>query len=72
MKNIVKDAVGHFKVLMEHSQREYEPHPIHVLKRMVVPLCHDFEQIIKQGTKSDAWQTLEAIVRECHKLGSGE
>jgi len=71
MKNIVKDAVGHFKVLMDHSQREYEPHQIHVLKRMVVPLL-DFEQIIKQGTKSDAWQTLEAIVRECHKLRSGE
>lgn len=51
MKHFVKEAVGHFKVLMDHSLRDYEPYPVHVLKRMVVPLCQDFERILDQGIK---------------------
>lgn len=70
MKHFVKEAVGHFKVLMDHSLRDYEPHPVHVLKRMVVPLCQDFERILDQGSKNVAWQMLESIVHECHKLKS--
>lgn len=68
MKNFVKDAIGHYEVLLDHTQRDYEPHPIHVWKRMVVPLCNDFERIIKNGTKNDAWQTIEGIVRACSNL----
>lgn len=30
MKNFVKDAIGHYEVLLDHTQRDYEPHPIHV------------------------------------------
>ena len=65
MKNLVKDAIGHFRVLIDHSQRDYEAHPVLVLKRMVMPLCSDFERIIENGTKNDAWRTLEGIVRAC-------
>lgn len=55
MKKFVKDTVGHFEVLIEHSQRPYEPSPPHVLKRLIRPLCRDFERVIEQGTKNDAW-----------------
>jgi hypothetical protein len=57
-------------IVMDHSLRDYEPYPVHVLKQMVLPRCKDFERILDQGTKNDAWQMLESIVRECHKLKS--
>lgn len=68
MKKSVKDTVGHFKVLLDHTQRHYEPQPLHVLKRMVKPLCQDFERILHEGTKNDAWHILEGFVRECRKI----
>lgn len=67
MKKVVKDTVGHFEVLVDHSQRAYEPSPTHVLKRLVRPLCRDFERIIDKGTKNDAWDAIEGFLAVCER-----
>lgn len=69
MKKIVKDTIGHFDVLIDHSQREYEPSSEHVLKRMVRPLCRDFSKVLKRGTKNDAWEVIEGFLKICNILG---
>lgn len=38
------------------------------VKDAIGHFCSDFERIIKHGTKNDAWQTLEEIVRTCKKI----
>jgi len=68
MKKLVKDTVGHFRVLVDHSQRPYESSPEHVLKRMVRPLCRDFSKLRREGTKNDAWETLEGFAEACQML----
>jgi hypothetical protein len=35
MKKFVKDAIGDFRVLLDHSYRPYDVNPPHVLKRIV-------------------------------------
>lgn len=72
MKKFVKDTVGHFEVLVDHSQRPYEPAPTHVLKRLVRPLCRDFERIIEQGMKNDAWEAIEGFLAVCQKRDVGK
>ena len=67
MKKNVKSTISFFRLLLEHSQRGYEPSPDHVLKRMLVPLCTHFSEILAEGTKNDAWDAIEGFVRECEK-----
>lgn len=54
------------KVMVKHSQRPYEPSPVHILKRMVKPLCRDFE-LLEEGTKNDTWQVIEGFSKVCSK-----
>ena len=67
-KPFVKDAVGHFRNLLIHSTREYEPSPEHILKRLLRPLCLDIDHIIKKGTARDAKETLTLFQKECKKV----
>ncbi len=67
MKNFVKRTIGHYRALLEHSLKRREPSPEHILKRLVIPLCQDFNYILQEGTKNDAWIALEGISRECSK-----
>jgi len=67
VKKIVKDTIGHFKVMIKHSQLPYEPSPVHILKRMVKPLCRDFAQLLQEGTKNDTWQVIEGFSTVCSK-----
>jgi hypothetical protein len=60
--------VSFFRLLVEHSQRPYEPSPEHVLKRMLLPLCDHLTEIVTEGTKNDAWDAIEDFVSECHQL----
>lgn len=68
MKNVVKDTIGHFEVLVKHSQRPYEPSPAHVLKRMVYPLCRDFSKLLAEGTRNDAWEAIEGFSKVCRRI----
>ncbi len=67
MKKIVKSTISFFRLLIEHSQREYEPSPEHILKRMLKPLCRNLSEIMEKGTKNDAWEIIEGFARECKK-----
>jgi len=68
MSKNVKATISFFRLLIEHSQRQYEPSPEHVLKRMLVPLCRSFKVIVEKGTKNDAWQVIEGCSRVCERL----
>ena len=67
-KPFVKDAVGHFRNLLIHSIREYEPTPEHVLKRLLRPLCEDLGRITERGTARDARETIISFRKECEKI----
>jgi len=64
VKKVVRSTVSFFRLLIEHSQRGYEPSPEHILKRMLKPLCRNFSEIVERGTKSDAWEIIEGFTRE--------
>jgi hypothetical protein len=66
VKKNVKSTISFFRVLIEHSQKDYEPSPGHILKRMLMPLCEHFE-IVEKGTKNDAWDVIEGFVQECER-----
>lgn len=68
MKKHVKSTVSFFRLLIEHSQRDYEPSPEHLLKRMLLPLCDHLAEIACEGTKNDAWDTIEGFAKECQRL----
>lgn len=68
LKKMSKDAIGKFKVLIDHGLREYEPSPTHILKRILKPLCEELDFIIKDGTKNDAWHVLEGFSKACKKI----
>ncbi len=68
MKKNVKSTISFYRLLIEHSQRPYEPSPEHILKRMLVPLCHGLTEIVENGTKNDAWEVVEGFAQECQKL----
>ncbi len=68
MNKIVKRALGHFKVLIEHSLRPYEPSPEHILKRMVKPLCQDVSAMQKKGTRNDSWEFLQGLAEACRVI----
>ncbi len=68
MKKSVKATISFFRLLIEHSQKEYEPSPEHILKRMLLPLCRNFSEITKEGTKNDAWDAIQGFSQECNKL----
>ncbi|MBU1660246.1 MAG: hypothetical protein KKD28_02090 [Chloroflexi bacterium] len=68
MKKNVKSTISFFRLLVEHSHRDYEPSPQHVLKRMLLPLCDHLTEIVEDGTKNDAWDVVEGFVRECRGL----
>lgn len=63
----MKRAIGHYGALLEHSLKRHEPSPEHILKRLVISLCQDFNYILQEGTKNDAWIALEGFSRECSK-----
>ena len=67
MKKFVKDAIGDFRVLLDHSYRDYEVSPPHILKRIVLPFCEDITKVLEKGTKNDAQQVLEGFAAECGK-----
>ena len=67
MKKNVKSTISFFRLLIEHAQKEYEPSPEHVLKRMLLPLCRHFSETVENGTKNDAWDIIEGFTRECMK-----
>jgi hypothetical protein len=71
VKQVVKRAIGHFGVLIDHALKPYEPSPEHVLKRMVHPLCQDIHNILDRGTKNDAWEVIEGFSRECARISGG-
>ncbi len=64
-KPYVKDAAGHFRNLIIHSLREYEPTPEHTLRRLIQPLCRDIERILERGTARDAHEALTLLHKEC-------
>jgi hypothetical protein len=68
MKKVVKSTISFYRLLIEHSQRPYEPSPQHVLKRMLLPLCANFNTILSQGTKNDSWELLRGFAEECKSL----
>jgi len=68
VKKNVKATVSLFRVLIEHSQKEYEPSPEHVLKRMLLPLCRHFSWIADKGTKNDARDAIQGFSKECRNL----
>lgn len=72
MKKNVKSTISFFRLLIEHSQKEYEPSPEHILKRMLLPLCRGFSEIVATGTKNDAWEVVDGFAQECRKLQSEE
>ena len=67
-RKLVKSTASFFRLLLEHSQRGYEPSPEHILKRMLAPLCQSFAELLQEGTKNDAWDLLERFSRECGRL----
>ncbi len=68
MKKIVKDAIGDFRVLLDHANREYDVSPPHVLRRIARPMCEGINRVLAEGTKNDAWELLEGIASECEKF----
>jgi len=66
-KPFVKDAAGHFRNLIAHSLREYEPSREHVLKRLIKPLCEDISRILDEGTAVDAKEAAELLSKECKR-----
>lgn len=68
MNTIVKRTLGHFKVLIEHSLRPYEPTPEHILKRMIRPICQDVRMMQMKGTKNDSWEFLRGLVEACKAI----
>lgn len=68
MNKNVKSTVSFFRLLIEHSQRDYEPSPEHVLKRMLLPLCEHLTEIVEDGMKNDAWDAIEGFAQVCRTL----
>lgn len=68
MKKIVKSTISYFELLIRHSQKKYEPSPEHILKRMLIPLCGNLDELVKSGTKNDAWELMEGFSKECKRL----
>lgn len=68
MNRIVKRTLGHFKILIEHSLRPYEPTPQHILKRMIMPICQDVRTMQTKGTKNDSWDFLQGLGEECKAI----
>ena len=66
-KPFVKDAAGHFRNLIAHSLREYEPSHEHILKRLIKPLCEDVSRILDEGTAADAKEAAELFSKECNR-----
>lgn len=67
-KPFVKDAAGHFRNLIAHSLREYEPSPEHILKRLLRPLCDDMSRILEDGTAADCKEAVELFSEECRRI----
>jgi len=68
LNRIVKRTLGHFKILIEHSLRPYEPTPQHILKRMIMPICQDVRTMQTKGTKNDSWDLLQGLGEECKAI----
>ena len=66
-KPFVKDTIGHFRNLILHALREYEPSSPHILKRLILPLCRDFKRIVEKGTTKDTKEVLESFLAICQK-----
>ncbi|MEW6095430.1 MAG: hypothetical protein AB1567_02730 [bacterium] len=68
MKKEVKKTISFFEVLINHSQKKYEPSTHHILKRMIIPLCKQFSIIINEGTKNDAWEVISGFAQGCKRI----
>lgn len=68
MKKLVKDTIGHFRVLVEHSLREYEPSPGHILKRMIKPLCRDISSLRPMAPRTMHGRWLRVLVKYVNVL----
>ncbi len=68
MKKIVKSTISFYRLLIEHSLKPYEPSPQHLLKRMLLPLCEQFNILVKHSTKNDAWNIIQGFSTECQTL----
>ena len=68
MKRIMKRTLGHFKDLLEHSLRPYEPSPEHILERIVKPICQDARTIRKKGTRNGSWNLIQGLAEECETI----
>ena len=68
MNKIVKSTISFHRLLIEHSLKPYEPTPQHILKRMLLPLCKHFNEIIDKGTKNDTWNVIKGFSKECEIL----
>jgi len=62
VKKNVKSAASFFRLLVEHSQRPYEPSPEHVLKRMLLPLCDHLTEIVKEAPRMTPGMQLKALL----------
>jgi len=68
LKRIMKRTLGHFKDLLEHSLRPYEPSPEHILERIVKPICQDARTIRKKGTRNGSWNLIQGLAEECETI----
>lgn len=68
MKKIVKSTISFYRLLIEHGQKPYEPSPQHILSRMLIPMCNNFDEIIEKGTKNDTWELINGFSKECNGI----
>ncbi len=64
----IKRILGHFSNLAEHTLRPYEPTPIHLKKRLLIPFCEDIMDLLKTGTKNDYQEAFTGISEICKKM----
>ncbi|MCS4540906.1 MAG: hypothetical protein HY929_01075 [Euryarchaeota archaeon] len=65
---LVKRAIGHFRNIIDHSLKPYEPTPEHVLKRLITPLCADLKLLSEVMTGKDAKEVITGFSSECHQI----
>lgn len=64
----IKRILGHFKNLVTHTTRPYDPSPSHLKKRLILPLCEDITLLIEKGNKNDYEKALSGISKICKQL----
>ena len=64
-EQIVKRTIAHYASLLEHATRDREPSTDHVLRRIAIPLCEDFVDILKEGNKNDCTEIIDGFSKKC-------